>query len=252
MSDEALVLDAGVEYPTSDGRPVAETPLHYQRLADAAHALNTRFESQPGVYVGVNMLVYDQQGNPRRHLSPDLFVAFDVEDRERDIYKLWEDRSPSFVLELTSKSTRGEDERKKARYSRWGVAEYFLYDPRAEYVKPLLQGFELVGGGYRAMATDVLPNGKRGFTSKTVGLGLWLDRSVLRFYDAQTGRNFETLGEVIAGRREDGTRLREYETLLGEAETKRREAETKRREAETKQREAENELAAVKARFGIP
>ena len=245
MSDEALVLDAGVEYPTSDGRPVAETPLHYQRLADAAHALNTRFESQPRVYVGVNMLVYDQQGNPRRHLSPDLFVAFDVEDRERDIYKLWEDRSPSFVLELTSKSTRGEDERKKARYSRWGVAEYFLYDPRAEYVKPPLQGFELVGGGYRAMATDVLPNGKRGFTSKTVGLGLWLDRSVLRFYDAQTGRNFETLGEVIAGRREDGTRLREYETLLGEAETK-------RREAETKQREAENELAAVKARFGIP
>ena len=33
---EAPVVDASVEYPTSDGRPVAETPLHYSRLADAA------------------------------------------------------------------------------------------------------------------------------------------------------------------------------------------------------------------------
>lgn len=111
---EAHVLDTGVEYPTSDGRPVAETPLHYRRLTDAAHALSVHFESLPGAYVGVNMLVYDDTGDPRRHLSPDIFVAFDVEDRERDIYKLWEDESPAFVLEVTSRSTRKEDERKKA------------------------------------------------------------------------------------------------------------------------------------------
>lgn len=54
MSDEALALDDGVEYPTSDGRPVAETPLHYRRLADAADVLTMRFESRPRVYVGVN------------------------------------------------------------------------------------------------------------------------------------------------------------------------------------------------------
>ena len=101
---EALAFD-DVEYPTSDGRPVAETPLHYRRLADAAHALTLRFESRPGAYVGANMLVYDERGNPRRHLSPDLFVAFGVAERERDIYKLWEDEPPSFVLELTSTAT---------------------------------------------------------------------------------------------------------------------------------------------------
>ena len=82
---EALAIDDAIEYPTRDGRPVAETPLHYKRLADAAHALFTRYESRPGVYVGVNMMVYDERGNPRRFLSPDIFVAFGVAGRERGI-----------------------------------------------------------------------------------------------------------------------------------------------------------------------
>ncbi len=197
---EAPALDTGVEYPTRDGRPVAETPLHYRRLADAAHALTMRFEARPDAYVGVNMLVYDERGNPRRHLSPDVFVAFGVEDRERDIYKLWEDESPAFVLEVTSKTTRREDRRKKARYARWGVAEYFLYDPRGEYLKPALKGFELSGSGYCAMATAVLPNGKPGFPSKTLGLGLWLDGSELRLCDAGTGRNLATPKEAELGK----------------------------------------------------
>lgn len=221
MSDQALALDDGIEYPTSDGRPVAETPLHYRRLADAADVLTMRFESRPRVYVGVNMLVYEQRGNPRRSLSPDLFVAFDVEDRERDIYKLWEDDSPTFVLELTSKSTHREDERKKARYSLWGVTEYFLYDPRGEYVNPPLKGFELAGGIYRAMPTDVLPNGKPGFTSGTLGLGLWLDGSVLRFYDPETDRDLLTSRDRAL-------------------------------EANARAAALEAELAEIKARTGIP
>ena len=189
---EALAIDDGIEYPTRDGRPVAETPLHYKRLADAAHVLFARYESRPGAYVGVNMMVYDQPGNPRRFLSPDVFVAFGVADRERDIYKIWEERAPSFVLEMTSKSTRKEDERKMARYAGWGVAEYFLYDPRREYVDPPLLAFELVRGAYRQMPAVTLSNGERGIPSKTLGLELWLDGSVLRFYDRAIGRNLLT------------------------------------------------------------
>lgn len=189
---EALAIDDGIEYPTRDGRPVAETPLHYRRLADAAHALFTHYESRPGAYVGVNMMVYDERGNPRRFLSPDIFVAFGVADRERDIYKIWEERAPSFVLEMTSKSTLKEDERKKARYARWGVAEYFLYDPRREYVNPPLRAFELARGAYRSKRTVTLSNGQRGIPSRTLGLDLWLDGSVLRFYDPATDRNLLT------------------------------------------------------------
>ena len=225
---EAPTFDAGIEYPTSDGRPVAETPLHYKRLADAAYALTTFFDPQPGVYVGVNMLVYDEPGNPRRHLSPDIFIAFGVEDGYRDIFKIWEETAPAFVLEVTSKTTRREDGRKKSRYARWGVSEYFLYDPRAEYVKPPLQGFALIGTAYRAITTSVLPNGEAGLWSEKLGLFLWLDGPALRFYNPVTGRNLRTPSE---------------EAARADAEVARAEAEIARR------RELEAEIADLKERL---
>ena len=234
---EALAFDDGIEYPTGDGRPVAESPLHYRRLADAAHALFTRYDSRPGVYVGVNMMVYDQPGNPRRFLSPDVFVAFGVADRERDIYKLWEERAPSFVLEMTSKSTRKEDERKMTRYARWGVAEYFLYDPRREYVDPPLRAFELSRGVFREKRLVALSNGERGIASRTLGLDLWLDGSVLRFYDRATDQNLTTASEE----------RRRAQTARLEANASKFEADAARAEAATAKSEAAAARSAAEA-----
>ncbi|MCY3838781.1 MAG: Uma2 family endonuclease [Gammaproteobacteria bacterium] len=254
---EALAFDDGIEYPTRDGRPVAETPLHYKRLADAAHALFTHYETRPGAYVGVNMMVYDERGNPRRFLSPDIFVAFGVEDRERDIYKIWEERAPSFVLEMTSKSTRKEDERKMVRYARWGVTEYFLYDPRREYVKPPLRAFELVRGAYRAMRPVTLSNRERGIPSSTLGLELWLEGSVLRFYDPATGRNLLTPRqaqlraevarlETIAARSEAIAARSDADAARSDADAARSDADVARSEAEAANARAAEEAAKRK------
>ena len=199
MSEVLRVDSRVVEFPTSDGRPVAETPLHYKRLSDLAYALTTFFKRRADAYVGVNMLAYDDPKEPRRHLSPDIFVAFggvSEEEREREIYKLWEEPSPAFVLEVTSKSTRREDERKKARYAKWGVAEYFMYDPRGEYLAPALRGFELSRGGYRSKRERTLSNGERGLSSGRLGLDLWLDSSTLRLYDPVAERNLLTPEET--------------------------------------------------------
>ena len=204
---EALTLDRTVvEYPTSDGRPVAETPLHYRRMRDLGFALEKFFEHRPDAYVGINMLVYDEAGNPRRHLSPDIFVAFDAAQREREIYKLWEEPAPSFVVEVTSKSTRREDRRKKKRYARWGVAEYCLYDPRGEYMSPALQVFERLHGSYRPKQASVLPNGERGFRIATLGLCLWLDGPELRFYDPDAGRTLPTIDDLVHSEQDAKTR----------------------------------------------
>ena len=232
MSEVLRVDSRVVEFPTSDGRPVAETPLHYKRLSDLAYALTTFFKRRADAYVGVNMLAYDDPKEPRRHLSPDIFVAFgDVseEEREREIYKLWEEPSPAFVLEVTSKSTRREDESKKARYAKWGVAEYFMYDPRGEYLAPALQGFELSGAGYGLMQERMLANGERGFSSGRLGLELWLDGSTLRIYDPATGRNLLTPEET---------------------EQRRAAAEARARAAEARARAAETELSELKALTG--
>ena len=188
-----------VEYPSSDGKPVAETPLHYDRLRDVATALQLRYEDRDDVYVGANMLVYDRERNKKRHLAPDLFVVFGVGDHRRDVFLLWEEKAPAFILEITSKSTRGHDQHKKRRrYAEWGVGEYFLYDPRAEYLKPPLRGLALAGDGYRDMTERVLVNGARGLRSRALGLDLWLRDGELRLYDPVAGTNLLTPREHAA------------------------------------------------------
>ncbi|MCY4059090.1 MAG: Uma2 family endonuclease, partial [Gammaproteobacteria bacterium] len=135
------------------------------------------------------------------HLSPDIFVAFGVRSGSRDLFKIWEEEPPSFVLEITSKTTRREDERtKRQRYAQWGVPEYFLYDPRAEWVKPPLQGFSLQGRRYRRIPEGVVPNGKRGPECRTLGVYLWLRDGELRLYDPVSDRDLPTPEEERAAR----------------------------------------------------
>lgn len=180
---------------------MAETERHFMRLVGAAYGIRKHLAGRDDVYVGSNLLVFDEPGNPRRHLSPDIFVAFGVRRGERDLFKIWEEKPPAFVLEITSASTRREDERtKRQRYAQWGVGEYFLYDPRGEWLTPPLQGLELHGRRYRKMREVALPNGERGLRSESLGLGLWLKGSEIRLYDLATGRDLPTPEEEGASR----------------------------------------------------
>ena len=106
--------------------------------------------------------LYYERGNPRAVVAADVYVVVGAPaSPPRDSYLLWnEPKGPDFVLEVTSKSTRGTDEqRKREVYASLGVSEYFLYEPRAEYLAPPLQGFRLHEGAYRALpAVTVLSN----------------------------------------------------------------------------------------------
>ena len=104
---EAVPDPSVVEYPTSDGKPLAETDLHFgPRDLCRPRPEDPLRPTRRNVYVGANMLVYDEPGNPHRHLAPDVFVVFGVPNHRRDLFKIWEEKPPSFVLEVTSKSTR--------------------------------------------------------------------------------------------------------------------------------------------------
>src|SRR5712692_292223 len=94
-----------VVYPTSDGKPMAETDDHRDLMLDLIETQKIHFASEPLVYVSGNLLLYYVRGDPRRHISPDVFVVFDIPKHNRDYYLLWEEgKSPDVVFELTSKS----------------------------------------------------------------------------------------------------------------------------------------------------
>lgn len=132
----APVTRAVVDYPSSDGKPMAESDAQRAAIIYAIDALETWFSERPDVYVSGDLLIYYQEGNLSAQIAPDAFVAFGVEKRERMTYLLWEERKmPEFVLEVASKNTWREDVgRKRATYERLGVSEYWQYDPTDEYL----------------------------------------------------------------------------------------------------------------------
>ena len=221
-----------VEYPSSDGKPVAETDLHYDRLTDVVAMLKHRYDKRPDVYVGANMLVYYKRNNRKRHLAPDAFVVFGVKNHRRDVFLLWDETAPAFILEVTSKSTRKKDQHKKRkRYAKWGVREYFLYDPRADYLKPPLQGLTLVGDEYRDMPQRVLANGAPGLRSETLGLDLWLRDRELRLYDPVSGADLLTPREHAARGEAEAARADSLAEALALAQARLRELEARPRES---------------------
>jgi Uma2 family endonuclease len=101
-----------IEYPESDGKPLAETDFQRVYLMYATEALDIHFQSRPDVYVSGNICFYYEEGNPKAYLAPDVFAVLGLPKRKRRTYKVWEEdgKFPNFVLEITSKSTVHEDQ----------------------------------------------------------------------------------------------------------------------------------------------
>jgi Uma2 family endonuclease len=176
-----------IEYPESDGKPMAETDLHRDEMNRLITTLQAAFAARPDVYVSGNLLLYYEEGNPRRCVSPDVFVVIGVLKHRRDTYLLWEEGAPpGFVVEVTSRTTRREDmQTKRSLYARLGVQEYILYDPRSPtlaYLDPPLQANRLVEGEYRPITADE----DGAFVSETLGMRLRLVEGRLQLRDART------------------------------------------------------------------
>src|SRR5262249_55509835 len=116
------------DYPTSDGKPMAETDRHRLLMEDLIRTLDRFYRDQKRIYVTGNLLLFYEKGDKRKHLSPDVMVVKGVPKRERLNYLVWQEgKAPQFVIELTSSSTRREDTRKKYDLYRdtLKVKEYF-------------------------------------------------------------------------------------------------------------------------------
>ena len=78
-------------YPSSDGKPMAESDLHQREMLDLIAALRDRYRSAPDVYVAGNNLLYYVRGDRGAVVSPDVYVVKGVPKGLRKSYKLWEE-----------------------------------------------------------------------------------------------------------------------------------------------------------------
>ena len=190
-----------VDYPCSDGQPMAESDFQLEPLVYAITALRTHFHHRKKVYVAGDMFLYHEEGNPGAVVAPDVFVVVGAPVHKRMSYKLWEEpKAPDFVLEVTSRSTRKEDQgRKREVYASLGVGEYWLFDPTGDYLAPRLQGFRLHGGEYRPLPSVAMVGGGLSLHSGALGLDVRLDEEGrLRFHDPASGEDLPAHEEMQA------------------------------------------------------
>ena len=235
-----------VEYPDSDGKPVAESDFQLTVLTYAREALRTHFRAREDVYVAANLLIYYQEGDAKVRVAPDVFVVVGAPSHERSSYLLWQEpKAPDWVLEITSHSTRAEDQGpKRELYRRLGVAEYWQYDPTGDYLRPQLQGLVLEAGEYQAMASGERRDGTQVMASAVLGLELRASERGLRFHDPETGRDLPTHAEISAALRQAEAERQQAEAERQHAEAERQHAEAERQQERIARRQAEAERTA--------
>ena len=228
---------AAIDYPSSDGKPMAESESQLIPLTYAVSCLKHYFRNRPEVFASGNLLIYYDEGTQAR-VAPDVFVVFGAGNEERSSYLLWEEpKAPDFVLEIASQGTwRDDQDRKRELYRRLGVGEYWQYDPTRNYLRPPLQGLELVEGEYEPLPGWELADGTLAARSEALGLELRAAGRRLRFYDPQTGEELRDLAEAEDGRREAEARVEQEAAARQAAETRVQQEAAARQAAEARAR----------------
>jgi Uma2 family endonuclease len=195
---------------------MGETDWHRDWIIRLIDMLQQRYRGQH-VYVTGDLLLYYEEGNPKRFLVPDVFVVLNHQPGMRRIYKLWEEgKPPNAVIEVTSRRTKHQDANAKPqKYAAIGVGEYFLFDPTNDYLRPPLRGYRLTDEGY----VPIEPDATGGLICEQLSLRLYLEAGELVIYDLETGKPLLTeAGAERAAREAAEAEVQRLRKLLDERE----------------------------------
>lgn len=203
-------IEAEIDYPSSDGEPVAEGFVHLYALLVTLEVLLQYLDGQRATVLG-NQFLYYAQGFPRLRVAPDVMILFNVEPGGRDNYKTWEEGEvPGVVFEMTSKGTKEQDQVfKKTLYEQMGVQEYWLFDPKGEWIECLLQGYRLRGEAY-----EPITDGR----SEPLKLRLQPEGQLIGFYREDTGERLLIPAELAASLKQETLARQQAEQRAEEAE----------------------------------
>jgi len=119
-------------YPESDGKPMADNTKQYLWIVLIKEGLEWLFQNDPEAFIAADLLWYPVEGNNRTVVAPDVMVVFGRPKGHRGSYQQWKEVgiTPQVVFEVRSpNNTQTEMDEKLVFYDRYGVQEYYLYDP---------------------------------------------------------------------------------------------------------------------------
>ncbi|RUT05227.1 hypothetical protein DSM106972_040480 [Dulcicalothrix desertica PCC 7102] len=224
-----------VFYPSGDGEPVAETYDHLFAILTTLEVLRLYLQGRRATVLA-NQFLYYAENFPKLRVAPDVMVIYNVEPGGRDNYNIWEEKQvPKVVFEMTSPGTQKEDqEGKKDLYEKLEIQEYWLFDPKAEWIEEQLIGYKLGDNGYERITNNC---------SEVLQLRLEVEGKLIGFYRLDNGEKLLVSDELVEALRVETLRRMEAEALV-EQERQRAEQESQRA------KELEALLARYQEQFG--
>jgi Uma2 family endonuclease len=203
-------------YSESDGNPMSDNTLQFDWIVLIKSSLEVSFANRQDVFVAGDLLWYPVKGQPKIRIAPDVLVAIGRPKGYRGSYQQWKEGNipPQVVFEILSPNNTAEEMRNKhAFYERYGVEEYYVYDPEDN----VLEGY-LRRGGKLAPIT---------------GISRWASPLL--------GIRFEWNADDLRLFHPNGSPFLSYVELSEEGQAAWREAAQQRRKAERAKRLAEAE-----------
>ena len=130
--------DSEIIYPDSDGKPMADNTKQFRWIVTIKENLECLFAENDHVFIAGDLLWYPVEGDNKICQAPDAMVVFGRPKGDRGSYKQWLENqiAPQVVFEILSPgNNKAEMRRKWQFYQRFGVEEYYLYDPDANYLQ---------------------------------------------------------------------------------------------------------------------
>ena len=159
--------DLSIEYPSSDGEPMAENKWQYVAMTDTTSALENHFIHRDDVFVaGSDLLIYYRMNDNATRVAPDVFVVFGAGKHLRDSWIVWREGQGAGLRDgggVAQHLAARDAAEKRDIYAEMGVSEYWRFDPTGEHFTPELVGERLAGGEYHPITLD---NGRRRHTAR--------------------------------------------------------------------------------------
>jgi Uma2 family endonuclease len=230
-------------YPESDGQPMADNTRQFRWIMILYYNLEWLFAGEAMVFVAGDLLWYPVEGNNTIRQAPDVMVVFGVPKGDRGSYMQWREGNiaPQVVFEILSPgNTQTEMNKKQIFYNRYGVEEYYLYDPQ----KNDLSGWLRSEAGLEVIET--LHN----WVSPRLGIRFDLSGEELQIY-RPNGERFASYVEIQRQLEEQQQRATEAEQRATDAEQRATDAELRaeqeRQRAEQEQQRAERLAERLRA-----
>ena len=214
-----------VIYPDSDGKPMADNTKQFRWIVVIQQNLEWLFAENPNVFVAGDLLWYPVEGDNKKRTAPDVMVVLGRPKGDRGSYKQWEEENipPQVVFEILSPGNRrAEMNRKLLFYDRFGVEEYYLYDPDRNELNGWLR--------------------REGFLDLIESMENWVS--------PQLKIRFDLSADELQIFRPGGQRFLSYVEIAQRAEEERQRAENERQRAEAAEERA-NRLAEKLREMGI-